>query len=87
MLRPVSASVSLAPPPVRLDKVARPRRQVVVPALEFLEVVVVDEAGLPQVLEEMEVWAARSQRLAEHDVVGCQVLHAQVPRVGAVLVG
>lgn len=59
--------------------------EVMVPALELLEVLVVDEALLPEVGEEMEVWAAPLERLAEHGVGVRNVFHPRLPRCPAVV--
>lgn len=55
-------------PPIRLDKVCHRTRQIVISALQLLEVVVIDQALLPQVVKEVEVWAAGAQRLPPHRV-------------------
>ncbi|KAH9874945.1 hypothetical protein J1614_004433 [Plenodomus biglobosus] len=73
-------------PPIRLDKVCQRARQIVISALQLLEVFIINQALLPQVVKEMEVWATGAQRLPPHRVRAGEMLHAGCPGVGAVRV-
>lgn len=54
---------------------------------EFLQILVADQALLPQMLEEGKVWAARAKRVAQQDMFLGQVLHATVPGQRALVAG
>jgi hypothetical protein len=79
MLRPMRSSTSLASPATRLDEIGGRTGQVVITSLELLEVLGINQASLPQILEEGKVGSTRSQRLAIHDVLGCDMVHARGP--------
>ena len=69
-----------AAPSVGDGKVGRRTREVVVPALQLFEVLVVDQTLLPEVLEEVEVWARGAQAFAQGVVVVANMFHPAVPR-------
>lgn len=70
--------VSPLPPPSRHSEIGRRARQVMVTALELLQVLVVDQPLLPEMLEEMEIGSAGPKSDAEQVVI-CDMLHATVP--------
>lgn len=84
MLGALSSGITL-PATVSESVGGRRTGEVVVPALELLEVQVVDETLLPQVGKEMEVWAAPLERLAEQGVGARNVFHPCVTRGPAVV--
>ena len=57
-----------------------------VPTLQLLQVLVVNQPLLPQVLEQVEVRSAGAKLVADV-VVACDVLHSVVPRNPSVLSG
>jgi hypothetical protein len=81
MLMSVAASPSRlsTPPGIGHDKVGWRTCQVMVPSLQLLQVLIIDQSLLPEVLEEVEVWATCSQGLAKDTVVEAHMLHTLVP--------
>lgn len=81
MLRSVPSSLMTSPPLTssRLDKIARRARQIVVPAFELLQVLVIDQPSLPQVVEHLEVWPRRAQGFSVHGMAVRHVVHAIRP--------
>lgn len=65
---------------MRRHKVARRACQIVVAAFQLLQVVIVNQALLPEVLEEVEVWPRRAQVLAERKVLVRKMVHSKLPR-------
>jgi hypothetical protein len=55
-----------------------------VSAQELLIVLVVNQPSPPEVMEHIKVGPRRPQRVAEHDMVARQMLHASGPTVPAV---
>jgi hypothetical protein len=86
MLPPIPPLFSLSPSvsPIRLDKVSRWSAQVVVSSQKLLVILVINQPSPPQVVEQVEVGSGCPQRLAEHDMVARQMLHASGPTVPTV---
>ena len=85
MLCSLAATVSVAAESARDGEVARRPRQIVVSTLQLLQVLVVDQALVPQMLEETEVGSAGVERLAAVEVFVGDVVHPAVPGYDAII--
>jgi hypothetical protein len=79
MLRSMRSSIPIASPSIRLDISPRRMRQVMIAAIQLLQILLVNQPPIPQESEQLEIWSRRPQCLSAHSVFQGQVLHAHIP--------
>jgi hypothetical protein len=59
MLPPMSSLLPLSPPipPIRLDKIPRPPRKIMIPTLQLLVILIVDQPLAPEMMKQAKVWS------------------------------
>lgn len=85
----MSPLLPFSPPtsPIRLDKVPRPPREIMIPTLQLLIVLIIDQPLTPEMMKQAEIGSRRPQRLAEHSVFARKMVHPSSPALPTVFKG
>jgi hypothetical protein len=81
MLPPMSPLLPLPPATssIRLDKVPRRVLQVMIPSIQLLEIMIINQALPPKMLKQSKIRPRRLQRLSKHSMLGRQMQHPSIP--------